>query len=41
MLCGGVHVSGVVGEDVQGYEGALEDFSDVLHGFGEVEAVMQ
>ena len=41
LLCGGVHVSGVVSECVQEYEGTLEDFSDVLHGFGEVGAVMQ
>ena len=41
QLWGGVHASGVVSEGVHEDEKTLEDFGDVLHGFGEFEAVIQ
>ena len=41
LLWAGVHASGVVSEGVQENERTLEDFGDVLHGFGEFEAVIQ
>lgn len=40
LLFGGVHARGVASERVQEDERTLENF-DVLHGFGEFEAVIQ